>query len=225
MILESRSYGGKLFRPTPVVFNDESSGVSLVATPWGTRESARRTVEMISELFTTLERDQEATTPYQRLPSLSPVGNNLRTGILMANEFVYGTFNKDEYRTGLEIFAGVRRGNEFTWSVVGMPHTILLRKGKPCFPLALTTDLAFDMSKEGELPPLPGRFLGVDKSIDAQIMSLRTEPGDRLLLLSRSYLPPVLLTRKSDDMNIEETIRVCAQDHASMPAWVGLLSF
>ena len=112
MNINSRSYGGKLFRPTPEVFKRED-GLLVIAMPWGPKDSAKSFIKTVSEYCSTRENDLEVTLPFGVLPSLSPLANRLRTALLIANDQLYSEENNSEYQSGVEALAIWRDGADF----------------------------------------------------------------------------------------------------------------
>ncbi len=105
MSFDQRSYSGKIFRPKPECQYKDNERLLVVATPWGNRSGTRRAVDTVTEFFLANSGDSEATSPFRKLPQLSGVGNNLRIGVLLANEYLFNTENKDEFKNGAEFFA------------------------------------------------------------------------------------------------------------------------
>ncbi|MBC85762.1 MAG: hypothetical protein CL677_01175 [Bdellovibrionaceae bacterium] len=223
MKLEKRSYAGKLFRPTPEIFVDPNGELIIVATPWGTRTSAERAVDEISSFYLSAKDDQDVTSPFDLLTSLSPMENNLRTSILFANQAIYQEDNTNEYVSGSELFVAGKDGDFFFWSQVGNPSLLLKRVGRPLIALSGATDLGLDYSKEVLLPPIPSELVGLEPTINVRYYNLKLHPGDRIFLLSNSSLeqPSLLL----EEPSIDELSRTLSRVDGNQPHWVGEISF
>ncbi len=222
---EERSYSGRLFRPRPEIHFDTSSKILIVATPWGSRSAARKAIERILEYLALAMGDHEATSPFQRLSSLSPMGNNLRVAALLANDAIYREDNKTEYKAGVELFACIFDEDECIFLQTGNPHVLLERNGHPLMPLSSQIDLAFDMS-EGAivLPPLPAQVIGIDSTANMNINSFRVQKGDRIVLLSHSFLPSSLFGLKPGDTSVDRLTQTLAETDADLAFWLGTLT-
>lgn len=222
---EERPYAGKNFRPRPEIHLDESASLLIVATPWGARQSARTAIERMTDYLAFAREDREATSPFERLSCLSTQANNLRTAALLANEALYREDNKQEYRSGVELFAATVDESELVWLQAGNPQLLLGRPGRTLRPLGAQVDLAFDMSEGRELlPPLPSTLLGLDSSINLTLNSFRAQPGDRVVLLSHSYLPESLFAAKESETTLEAISRNLARIYPDLAFWLGILS-
>ena len=80
MPIQERSYGGKLFRPTPETHIEEDGSFGVIATPWGSRGAAKRTIEILTDYILSARHDMEATSPFQKLTCLSALANNCAPG-------------------------------------------------------------------------------------------------------------------------------------------------
>jgi hypothetical protein len=221
---EERPYAGKTFRPTPEIHLDPESGLLIVATPWGARSSGRRAIERMVDFLALARSDSEATSPFPRMSCLSTQANNLRIAAFLANETLYREDNREEYRSGVEIFAGILDENEFVWLQVGNPQILLSRTSRSLLPLGSQMDLAFDLSGSEIMPALPAKLLGLDSSLNVTINSFRAQPGDRLALLSHSYVPESIYGFKNDDVTIDKISRQLANEQPDLAFWLGLLN-
>ena len=223
MKLEKRSYGGKLFRPTPKSYVDENGELLIVATPWGARIAAEKAVEEISSFFLSARDDQEVTSPFDVLTGLSAAENNLRTSVLFANSAIYKEENADEYATGAELFALGRINDFIFWAQVGNPSVLLKRQNQPLVALGGTNDLSLDYSKDKLLPPIPGELLGIEPTINVRYNNLKLHPGDRIFLVSHSSLEqPTFLV---ENPSLDAITQTLTQVEPDQPHWVGEISF
>lgn len=222
MELVSRSYSGNLFRPKPEVYCERDGVLCIVATPWGPRNSARKVVQTIQDFFLSAKSDQEVTSPFQRLTCISPLANNLRVAVMLANDVIYREDNRNELTSGVELFVCARSGSEVVWTHIGQPHVLLDRKNLPIITLSTSPDAAFDFSVgQNWLPPLPSALLGTDATSNFQIRSFRPQKEDRLLLASRSLLPQQLQLMPRDKRNLEALTLELSSSDAQMPFWLG----
>lgn len=226
LIFEERPYAGKTFRPRPEIHVDEAAQLLIVATPWGARGAAKKVIERMTDYLSLARGDDEATSPFERLSCLSNQANNLRIATLLANEAVYREDNTQEYRSGVEVFAALLDENEIVWVQAGGPHILLGRPGRTLLPIGSNIDLAYDMSEtDGELlAPLPSQLLGLDSSLNLNINSFRSHPGDRVVLLSYSHLPETLFSLQDNERTLESLSKRLATAQPDMAFWLGILT-
>ena len=222
--LDERSFSGKTFRPRPEIHVDVQSRLAIVATPWGPRAAAKKAIDRMTEYLALAREDREVTSPFERLSCLSGPANNLRIAAMLANEVLYREENADEYNCGVELFACVIDEGEMVWVQAGNPHILLARPGRALLPLGSQVDLAFDLSEgDSMLPALPSQLLGLDSTLNLNINSFRTRPGDRVLLLSHSHLPEILFTMKEADASLDSISLAVAKTHPEIAFWIGIL--
>jgi hypothetical protein len=224
LTFEERPYSGTSFRPRPEIHLDTQSNLLIVATPWGNRSSAKKVIDRMVDYLVLAREDREATSPFERLSCLSTDANNLRIATLLANEALYREDNKQEYHSGVEIFAAMLEDDEFVYLQAGCPQILLGRKGRTLLPLGSQVDLAFDLSIGNEiLPPLPAQMLGLDSSVYMTINSFRARPDDKVILLSHSHLPETIFTMTGEEANLDHVSRTLAQKYPDLAFWLGIV--
>lgn len=219
MRIEERSYGGQLFRPKPEIHCEADGSLILVATAWGSKGAAKKMIQLIIDFYHSAHSDSEITSPFQKLADLSMTANNLRSAVMLASDTVVREDNKNEYLTGLELFAGAVVDGELNWVSVGQPHLLRLQSPQPHY-LAVAVDSATDANLQA---PLPNQFLGIYSPANFAVHSIKVHPQDRLALISRSYVPGEVFTLKSNQMNLENLSLTLAKNNPSLPFWIGIL--
>lgn len=225
MRLEERSFSSEIFRPTPEIHTSPGDSFIIVATPWGPRSSARKAIDIIQDFFLSASEDQEATSPFQKMTCLSPMANNLRAAIMMANDCLYREDNKDEYLSGVELFAIARKNNECAWAQVGNPSVFLSKKHCHLIPIGYHSDLSLHLSPSSKslLPPLPGQLIGLHTTSNILIQSFRPSPEDKLILLSRSLIPSGFTDTEGSQRDLSQISNLLSQQNPSMPFWLGMI--
>lgn len=219
-----RPFSGSTFRPRPEISIDSDGKTLIVATPWGPREGARRVIDRMTDYLSLTREDNEATSPFEKVSCLSVHANRLRIATLLANESLYREENKTEYRSGVELFAGVLEDDEFVWLQVGNPQILLSREQRKPLPLGSQIDLSFDFSEGKELlPGLPSQMLGLDSSLNLTLNSFRARPGDRVALISHSHLPEGVFSLEGSTLNVDSLAKLIATSSPNHAFWVGLL--
>ncbi|MBX7232703.1 MAG: hypothetical protein K1X29_11535 [Bdellovibrionales bacterium] len=227
MKLSERSYSGKLFLPRPEILCEANGDLCIITFPWGQRTSARKAIKLITEIFHSSQNaDDEMTSPFQYMTCLSPLANNLRTAVMLANDVIYREENKSEYLSGVELLVVAKKSNEIVFARIGGPALFLNRKKLPLLPLDWTPDLSLQYSHHEEwLPPLPSHLLGVASTSNFSIQSHTLQPGDQWFLIHRSIISPKVLTLKENDLTISKVSHTLALHSPQMPFWLGILQF
>lgn len=222
MSFNERSYSGEIFRPRPEVIATDDGSLIIVATPWGPRNSARKMAQFIQDFFMSARDDREATSPFARLTCLSPLANQLRLTVKMANDLLYNEDNKSEYLSGCELTVVARTPHEIAFVQVGFPYLLLDRPTLGLTPLGYQSDLATELSMgTGVLPPLPAQLLGLDPTSDFAVHSLKPVRGDRFVLVSRSALPAEVYALPYGRRSLDDITKVLAAHDARTPFWLG----
>jgi hypothetical protein len=226
MGFEQRSYGGKVFRPTPEVHVEDDGSFGVIATPWGARPGAKKVIDTLTDFILSAKQDMEATSPFQKLACLSPLANSLRAGLMLANDLVYRDENKAEYISGVEVLVFSHSGGELAFAQVGYPHLFLARPGLPWIPLSIQIDMSGEMSRPPEiLPPLPQNLIGLHNTTNMNLSSFKTQAGDRLIFLSHSVVSHPFFALKSEEANIDNITAMLSKYYPDTPFWLGILSF
>jgi hypothetical protein len=220
--IQERSYSGKVMRPTPEIHVEQDGSFGAIVTPWGARSSVKKVIDTLSDFIMSAKNDMESTSPFQVLTCLSPMANTLRSSIMLANDVVYREENKNEYQTGVELFVFSRNATEFSFVQIGHPHLILVRKGNPLTLLSPKIDMALEFSSMNRpLAPLPHELLGLHSTSNFSVISFRPQPGDELILVSRTRIPTSLLLAASEEQNLDGLSRILASDDPNEPFWLG----
>ncbi len=225
MELLERSYSGKIFRPRPEIHCDPQGNLCIVATPWGNRSVAKKVIQSILDFFMSARADEEVTSPFATITTLSPMANNLRISIMLANDTIRREENRAEYHGGVELFVGAKFDREFCFAQIGGPHLLLNRSGFDLQVLSGAPDLAlYNSGKSQLLAPLPNALLGISETSNFAVQTARLEANDQLILLHRSLIPPRLLALSEERRDLKGLSQVLANHSPDLPFWLGLLN-
>ena len=224
MNLIFQAFGGETFRPQPTTLLNNNLGLFAIITPWGPSFQTKNLTEVLLQNFETYSSDAEVTNVFAPLSCLSTEENLLRTILLSFNKYIYEELNKtSEYTFGYEIVCGLKRGNQILFSQTGHPHTYLDREGIPLQPLGHVLDLAGGFSRlSKELPPLPSQLIGIHSEAHFSIFSIPIKEQDRLIFISRSFVPTSALTINRKERNLEHISHKLSEDNEKFPFWLGI---
>jgi hypothetical protein len=223
MGMVERSYSGKLLRPTPEIHIEEDGSIGIIATPWGARQGAKKVIEILKDYVLSARQDMEATSPFQKLTCISPLANNLRAAIMLANDSLYREDNKAEYLSGVEVLVFAHAQQELAFAQVGSPHFFLAREGMPWIPLSVQVDLATELSLPPQLlAPLPQNLLGLHTTTNMNVASFKVQPADRLVFLSHTIVSHPLFTSPFHESTLDAVSSQLAKQYPDAPFWLGV---
>ncbi len=222
MKLDFRSFSGKGLRPSPVV--TDSSGTISVVTPWNTSQNnAGNITRSFNTLYDQLSQDKDSTQPFQKMISLSTNENNLRVTCMQINNNIFSQFNQNELQVGFEILFAVRTSTEFSFIQVGNPQVYLSRKNFPLQLIGHNSSSLADYSNSSIEAPLPHLLLGLFPDVQMHIRSIRLQPEDQIILLSRTFVPPEFLN--CAEISLESLAETLSQDQSPESFWLGQITF
>lgn len=222
MKFESHIYSSKQYRPKPIYHFNEKAGLLITLTPWGSRQKIEPLLQNISDFIATYINDPEATTPFQRLAHLSLEANALNTAALVASKNLYTSLNESELHGGFELSALVIKDQVLTWIQSGHPHIILDRNNKSLLPLHIEVDFSSEFEEQNKLSPLPSHLLGVSESPYLNWGRMKLQPEDKIILLSRSWIPSELYQLRSADRSLNKIVNLIVNNDSEQPFWLGL---
>ena len=225
MHITERAFSTKNFRPKPGCHISSNHKLAAVITPWGQSSLSTEVVfEDLESRYSFFSEDLESTRPFPIMQNLSVPENDIRTALVQVNQSIYHKINEEEYSTGFEVFCAVVTGNVCAFSQVGCPIVLIDR---PHQSLSLVGSLATEGSSlfnsQEYQSPLPMQLMGVHEDVSISSRYFRFNQGDRLILLSRNYVPPSWLSVKRAERTIEHLSRLASQNNPRIPFWLGIL--
>lgn len=222
--LERSFFTSNGLRPRPILHFNESEQLVIAFTNWAKKINTDDIIKTIEGYLLSSLVDDEVTSPFISAPHLGKTANHLRTSLLLLNETLYKKYNKDEFNAGLEIFVGFKREDEFVFGHIGQPNILMCRSKKNILPVYQNIDHSLDLSVNTLLPPVPSKLLGINPNIDIEIQSLKPHDGDKILLLSYSWIPKEILNLKDNQRSFEQ-ITKSISDISDQSFWLGLIEF
>jgi serine/threonine protein phosphatase PrpC len=166
--------------------------VSALGRGVESRVSAEGICRSVQEFLKSQARDEDATLPYVIRSYYSLAGNVLFNAILHANQKVYSSNQKKtgHQKTAASLVAGYLDGNLLALAQVGGLRVLLERQGRVCEIVRprtfgqLVDPLELTQGFENHLPMMA---LGMASDCEPEIIELRVEPGDRVLVETQSH--------------------------------------
>ena len=227
MKLEHRCFSGKTFRPQPEVLLNENLQMVAIATPWGPDFQTQKILEFLVQNYESCFADEEKTSVYPKLKSLSAEENVLRSLILSCNEWIFEEQNGGkEYNFGYELVCGNFKNGKFIFLQAGHPFIYLDRPNIPLQSLGHILDFSALFSQNGKrLPPLPSTLMGIHPDTDFSIFSFPVIPEDRLIFISRDFVSGSILDIPRPNRNLDHLLSILIEENEESPLWLGILSF
>ncbi len=220
-----RSYGGKKFRPNTHIHHEKINHLLFCITCWGQADILDRIVEVIKNSMTLSNEDTEMTTLSAPQEYFHQSVNALQTAVASASQNIYSQFNKEEYTAGFEIFAAVQEGPQWLYVSHGQPSLILYREKMGAIPLRQNIDMNILSLKNCLNDPLPNQLLGLSPHPPPiHSGNIYLKPSDRLVLVSRTYIPSGFFSLHRDHFNEVEISRLLAKDNKDIPFWLGFIT-
>ncbi len=222
MALQHRSYGGKIFRPRPLIHEEDH--LVVIATCWGPGDQTQGMVNDVVKSVTAAMGDVEATSHFEYLTCLSDQANFLRIATLLANENIFRGENNAEFISGYELTVILRHQNQLSWAQVGGPHLLIRRQGGLLMPLTTQLDASSEVLASPSLAPLPQWLLGLDSTCQVNCGDVKFDGKDQLVLASSNHLAKALFTETSvENLTLEKVTKWIIQENPERPFWLGLL--
>jgi hypothetical protein len=214
---EQQYYRHKSQRPQAEAQVDDTASLFTVAFSWGEISPTEKINDSLKSYYFASKNDIEVTAPFELLPSLTPLANKIRTGLLISNSAIYNSFNNKAYAAGCEYLCIATEGRELVIAQVGGPSVIMVRNRKN-FLLTTSSDLYLKSTD-----PIPNNLMGIENECYPQINSVRFESEDFLIFISRSSLPCNILNSNLA-LPLQNLTQLISQEDPNVPFWIGRLS-
>ena len=122
----------------------------------------------------------------------------------------------------MKYFFAVKTSVEFIFIQVGSPQVYLARKNFPLQLIGQHSSFA-DYSDSSIKAPLPHSLLGLFPDVQIHIRSVRLQPEDQIVLLSRTFVSPEFLNCST--ISLESLADKLSQDQSSESFWLGHITF
>ncbi|MCZ0932720.1 MAG: SpoIIE family protein phosphatase [Oligoflexia bacterium] len=226
MKLDQKSFTGKSFRPLPELRINEDLNMFCLLTAWGPRNQSAKVLDFLAQNYESFFSDEEKTRAYSKLESLSREENTVRNLLLACNEWIFKELNEE--KTGVfayELFFASFEKGKLTFAQVGQPFVYLDRPGFSLQSLGANLDFSALFAVKGKrLAPLPSALIGLYPDTHFPVFSLPLQPEDRLLFVSRDFIPMEILKTPREQRSLENFLKLLTSENEKSPCWLGQLS-
>lgn len=181
MKISERSFRGQFKRPKTFIHTNEEIGLGLIVTIWGEDQIFDRIKTEVQDYFSAATSDVDVTTPFEYIEALTPLTNYLRTSLLLLNDSLYRSENKNEYSLSCEVIVFAIKNNEFSFASVGQPQVYCKKESKI---FQLNSALGLNEELNENLCYLPKESLGIVKTCYPTVGSIHIDKSVEIYLVS-----------------------------------------
>lgn len=179
MKFESRSFNGDQKIPSTKIIQTLNDQLIICIRSWNSQDANQKIADEITHYLSSLDADLDITTPFDFIENLSFLANKVRVAVLLANDLIYGTDNKEIYQQGAEIAIFLTKGKELIWSCVGR-FSIQAEEDSSQFISIYDSGVFLN-----DRVVMPQELLGLYKSPQIQVGSMTTDKLQQLHVESK----------------------------------------
>lgn len=91
----------------------------IIVRSWNGPEINQKIVDEISHYMSSVEADLEVTSPFGYSENLTMYANKVKIALMLSNDAVYNTDNREVYQHGAEVAIVFQKNSEVAWASVG----------------------------------------------------------------------------------------------------------
>lgn len=220
MNFESFGYRGHFVFTTPMIFQNQSESLLIIATPYGESADLENSLGEFLNEFEGQSEDLDATSPYPKLTCLSSEENLLFTSVQFLNDHIYSNHNRDTFNLACDFFCVYKKGRNLYTAQIGWPLSILHKdnKNRP-----LTSEYSFMPKDQSSAPYIPTALLGLETSVNVKIQHIDVDEKSEILILKSNDSPDSLLSLYPSPL--DSIANVFASENPEQGFWLGKISF
>ncbi len=171
---------GQFKLPQTQVYEFLDDQLLIFLRSWNGTDSNQKVIDEITHFLSAANADLEVTTPFEYKQSLSSLANKVRISILLANDLIFKTDNKEQLYLGYELAVIFKNHNELAWANIGR-FEISAKKMDNEFQLCYGGQFLDDQIL------LPVGLLGLDRDPSINAGSISVKNVDQVQIVS-NYL-------------------------------------
>lgn len=220
MNFESFGYRGHFVFTTPMIFQNQSENLLIIATPYGESSDLENALGEFLNEFEGQSEDLDSTSPYPKLTCLNSEENLLFTSVQFLNDYIYSNYNREHFNLGCDFFCVYKKGKSLYTAQLGWPLSILHKdnKNRP-----LTSEYAFMPKDQSKAPYIPSSLIGLESSVNVKIQHIDTDERSEILILKSNESPDSLLSLYPS--SLDSIANVYASENPEQGFWLGRISF
>jgi hypothetical protein len=213
VIISSRSYSGKVHRPSPLEWTDNDLRLGLILIPWVEKDKAQSVLSLGQDILKSA-RDEDVTRMRTLSGVIHPELAALKAAVVGMHEYIFTNFNSSELIFTAESIAfSWDQSGHFYFAKVGQPH-VFVTQDSELHPLSYQPDLSSQFKLTS---PLVFEGLGFSKGITVQTGEWIVGPQSSIILCCRSHIPPACMVSFA---GMNELARNLAASDEERPFWI-----
>lgn len=213
-------FRGNFIEIAPSVRVIPESNFMMLATSYGNPLLTEKIFDECQREFLAANQDFDVTSPFPKLTCLDGVANRIYTTILFLNDYIYSTYNKNNFVEGFEFIILQKVNQKIYWAQIGWPHIFLISNNNI---IGLDHSLGQRSFKKNQSPNLPHSLLGLNNSLNFRVENSKLHRKEDLLFVKGENLPPEFYHLAHKDN--EGLIKSLYKHSPTTGAWLGRLSF
>jgi len=219
MDFDSFGYRGSFVHTSPLIFQNQSEDLLVVATPYGEPSDLEAALGEFMNEFERQSEDFDVTCPFPKLTCLSPQENLLFTSVQFLNDYIYSNHNRDTFNLGCDFFCVYKQGRSLYTSQIGWPLSVLHKDNcnRP-----LTAEYAFMPKDKTKAPYIPASLIGLESSVNVKVQHIDVDENSAILLLKSNESPESLMLLYPNSLDV--IAKEFASQNTEQGFWLGKIS-
>ncbi len=219
MQIESFGYRGSFVFTPPILRQNLSKNLIVVATPYGNSSDLDQCLSEFMNEFENKSFDSDSTSFYPKLTCFNSEENLLYTCLQFLNDYIYSNFNNKTLNLGCDFFCAFNVNETIYFSQIGWP-LILLYRNKKTIPIC--SDYSFLPDNKTLAPYIPSAILGVESSINLKIQQTNLSKDSEVLLLKSNDQPDSLISIYPSPL--KTIANAFAKENTDQGFWLGKIT-
>lgn len=119
MITVSKGASGSQKMPNTQIATFLNDRLIIFIRSWNGPEVSQKIIDEVNHYMSSVEADLEVTSPFGYSENLTMLTNKVKIAMLLANDNIYNTDNKEVYQHGAEVAIIFQKDSEVSWASIG----------------------------------------------------------------------------------------------------------
>ena len=119
MITVSKGASGSQKMPNTQIATFLNDRLIIFIRSWNGPEVSQKIIDEVNHYMSSVEADLEVTSPFVYSENLTMLTNKVKIAMLLANDNIYNTDNKEVYQHGAEVAIIFQKDSEVSWASIG----------------------------------------------------------------------------------------------------------
>jgi hypothetical protein len=119
VITVSKGASGSQKMPNTQIATFLNDRLIIFIRSWNGPEVSQKIIDEVNHYMSSVEADLEVTSPFGYSENLTMLTNKVKIAMLLANDNIYNTDNKEVYQHGAEVAIIFQKDSEVSWASIG----------------------------------------------------------------------------------------------------------